>query len=96
MEIVVYILYSQVLDKFYIGYSENIVQRLSFHNSPENLKWTKAGSPWEIFFLLSCQSVKQARKIERYIKNQKSRKYIISLKERKDMQENLLMRILES
>ncbi len=95
MEVVVYILYSEKLDKFYIGYSENMEQRIGFHNSEENLKWTKSGAPWQIYLLISCATVSQARKIERYIKQQKSKKYILQLIERKDMVENLKSRFFE-
>jgi len=95
MGIVVYILYSKSLDKFYVGYSENMEQRIGFHNSEENLKWTKSGTPWEIYLMIPSESVMQARKMERYIKQQKSRKYIQLLKERADIRKNLLNRFAE-
>ena len=82
MSVVVYILYSDRLDKFYIGFSENIDQRISFHNSEENLKWSKSGAPWVIYITIPCDTVSQARKMERYIKQQKSRKCILQLLER--------------
>jgi putative endonuclease len=92
MEAVVYIIYSEKLDKFYIGKSENYSQRIMIHNSDENEKWSKAGRPWKDFLVVSCISFKQAGKVERYIKAQKSRKYILSLKERPDYIANLLGR----
>ncbi len=78
---VVYILYSEKLDKFYIGKSQNFQQRLMIHNSDENEKWSKLGRPWKVFLIIDCLNFIQAGKIERYIKAQKSRKYILSLKD---------------
>ena len=89
---VVYIIYSEKWDKFYIGKSENYPQRIVFHNADENENWTKAGRPWNDFLVISCLSFKQAGKIERYIKAQKSRKYIQSLKEKPEYIQNLLRR----
>ncbi len=92
MVAVTYIIYSEKLDKFYIGKSENFDQRILFHNSNENEKWSKAGRPWKDFLIIPCDSFMQAGKIERYIKAQKSRKYIISLKEKPEYMTNLLVR----
>jgi putative endonuclease len=88
----VYIIYSKKLNKFYIGKTENFYQRILFHNSDENEKWSKAGRPWNEFLIIDCQCFKQAGKVEHYIKAQKSRKYLISLKERPEYVENLLGR----
>ena len=92
MAAVAYIIYSEKLDKFYIGKSENFDQRIIFHNSDENEKWSKAGRPWKSFLIIACESFKQAGKIERYIKAQKSRKYILAIKERPEYIESLLQR----
>jgi putative endonuclease len=81
MQPVVYILYSHLLDKFYIGKSENFAQRLLIHNSGENEKWSRSGRPWIEFLVIPCVTFAQAGKMERYIKAQKSRKYIQALKE---------------
>jgi putative endonuclease len=89
---VVYILYSEKLDKFYVGKSENFRQRLIIHNSDENEKWSKAGRPWAEYLVIKCVNFKQAGKIERYIKAQKSRKYIVQLKEKPSVVENLMRR----
>lgn len=94
MKIVVYILHSSKLDKFYIGFSENFEQRLMIHNSDENEKWSKAGRPWTEYLQIECLTKLQALKIEKYIKKQKSRKYIRSLKENPEYVQNLLKRFL--
>jgi len=94
MQPVVYIIYSEKLNKFYIGKSENFPQRLIIHNSDENEKWSKAGRPWIEYLVIECLNFKQAGKIERYIKAQKSKKYIQQLKEKPAYIENLLNRFL--
>jgi putative endonuclease len=92
MNPVVYIIYSKKLNKFYIGKSENFTQRLVIHNSDENEKWSKSGRPWEPYLVINCKHFKQAGSIERYIKAQKSKKYIIQLKEKPNYLQNLLNR----
>lgn len=89
MEPVTYIIYSEKLDKFYIGKSETFSQRILFHNSDENEKWSKTGRPWVEFLIIPCETFKQAGKIERYIKAQKSRKYILQLNEKPEYLQNL-------
>jgi len=54
MNPVVYIIYSEKLNKFYIGKSENFAQRLMIHNSDENEKWSKVGKPWTEFLVVEC------------------------------------------
>ncbi len=89
---VAYIIYSEKLKKFYIGKSENFSKRILFHNSDENEKWSKAGRPWIEFLIIPCHTFEQAGKIERFIKAQKSKKYILQLKEKSEYIENLLDR----
>jgi len=45
MECFVYILYSEKLDRFYIGSSYDPELRLHYHNLGKK-GWTKAGIPW--------------------------------------------------
>ena len=42
-----YILYSEKLDKYYIGSTFNVQERLRRHNS-SNRGFTSAGKPWEL------------------------------------------------
>ena len=78
MEASVYILFSEKLNKFYIGYTtKNINGRIEEHNSVEfENSWTSKGIPWQLLFEINCKSVNQAIKIERHIKRMKSIKYI--------------------
>jgi hypothetical protein len=52
MDAVVYVLYSIKLDKFYIGQTIDLNNRLLQHNDPISSYSTKAGQPWEIFLTL--------------------------------------------
>lgn len=47
MEYVVYILYSQKTDRYYVGQTQNLGKRLERHNSGRN-KSKKPGIPWLI------------------------------------------------
>ena len=72
----VYILYSSSIDKYYIGFSENPENRLENHNSELNKKWTKNGQPWKQMKVLEFETKTEALKVEKFIKKQKSRKFI--------------------
>ena len=75
-----YILFSPSIDKFYIGYSSNIEERVRFHNDiNKNRIWTKRGQPWEKFFVIEGLTKSQALKVEKYIKRMKSKKYLQEL-----------------
>ena len=43
-------------------------------------KFTAKADDWEVFLSIQCQSITQARRIEKHIKRMKSRKYIRNLK----------------
>jgi putative endonuclease len=47
---------------------------------------------WQLFVVIECKSVKQARNIEAHIKRMKSRKYIENLLTHPEMTERLLSR----
>jgi putative endonuclease len=77
---VVYILYSEKLDKFYIGRSCDLDQRLKYHNHPiESRKFTARGIPWVLKLKITCKSKDQAIRLEKMIKKMKSRKFIEAL-----------------
>jgi len=72
----VYILYSQTIDKYYVGKSEIVENRLNYHNSDSNKIWTKRGKPWELKKAIEFENSTLASKAERFIKKQKSRIFI--------------------
>ncbi|HNP17989.1 MAG TPA: GIY-YIG nuclease family protein [Fulvivirga sp.] len=89
----VYILYSEKLQKFYIGFTGNFAKRLAFHNDLDrNDIWTRKGIPWIKYFEITDLSEYQARGIERHIKRMKSKRYIENLSRYPEMIEKLKVR----
>ncbi|MFB6343546.1 GIY-YIG nuclease family protein [Saccharicrinis sp. FJH62] len=73
----VYILYSKSADKYYVGSTSNIEQRLYQHNNSTVNKFTSKYRPWELMsFFEVGDSKRVALQIEKHIKKQKSRKYV--------------------
>ena len=73
----IYILYSASSDLYYIGYSNDPVRRLEEHNTRPYNTFTSKHRPWVLKAYFKCsQSEREAMKIERFIKKQKSRKLI--------------------
>jgi putative endonuclease len=70
-----YIIYSEKLDKFYIGCTENIENRLAQHNAGLS-DFTSKGMPWKLMYSETFNSRVEAANRERAIKKKKSRKYI--------------------
>ena len=83
----VYILQSASLNKYYVGHTENVDLRLDQHNTKffKN-SWTAHSDDWIIFHTILCESKTQALKIERHIKNMKSRKYYFNLVQYSDIE----------
>ena len=76
-----YILFSSKLNKFYVGESPDPDVRLIQHNSGYfNSSFTSKANDWNFYLVIPCENLLQARKLERYIKKQKSRKFIEKLK----------------
>ena len=73
-----YILYSEKLNKHYIGHTNNIERRLSEHNSFQSSS-TKCGAQWRLVFFKEFSTNSEAIKLELEIKSMKSRKYIEEL-----------------
>jgi len=73
-----YVLYSESFDRFYVGYTSDLVRRLSEHNRKKG-KFRDAGIPWKLVYSETFNTKKQAMDRERFIKAQKSKKFIISL-----------------
>src|SRR5260221_183954 len=72
----VYILISQKDNSFYIGQTNNIDDRLKRHNAGQE-RYTKTKVPWKLFWFIQVPSRSEAMRLERNIKNLKSRKRIL-------------------
>ena len=74
----VYIIYSNSIDKYYVGYTSEIDRRINEHNRIKG-KFTDRGIPWKIVYTENFKDKKEAMKREAEIKAKKSRRYIESL-----------------
>ena len=75
MKYSLYILKSQVVDRFYVGSTENVERRLSYHNTIEK-GYTSRYRPWALVFKQEFENKALAQVAERKIKKWKSRKMI--------------------
>ena len=76
---VCYILFNPVLDRYYIGSTSNLADRLQRHNQGRS-KATKAGAPhWELKRCEEFDTLSQARRREAFLKRMKSRLFVEKL-----------------
>jgi putative endonuclease len=92
-----YIIYSSSIDRYYIGYSSDIDERLKLHNEGKfgGKSFTHRADDWKIYLLINCDSIEQAVFVESRIKNMKSRTYIENLKRNPEMAEKILREYCE-
>ena len=74
----VYILYSLALDRYYVGMTSNIQQRLKKHNA-NSKGFTKKANDWTVKYIEKYNNKNDAEQRERKIKSWKSRKMIDKL-----------------
>jgi len=70
----VYIIYSVDFNRFYVGLSSNVSQRLEAHNL-RVVKSTKAFCPWEIIHTELFETRIEARVREKYLKSAAGRRW---------------------
>ncbi len=88
-----YILYSPMLNKYYIGATQSeISSRISKHNYHlyGNHRYTATTEDWELFLSIEVEEYSHAIRIERKIKSMKSKVYIQNLKKYPEMLEKLV------
>jgi putative endonuclease len=73
-----YIIYSKTLDKYYIGFTADMVSRLHRHNQ-KGKGFTGKENDWQLVYKEEFTSKTEAYLREREIKKWKSRKKIIEL-----------------
>ena len=74
----VYILYSETLDRYYVGYTNDLDRRINEHNRKKG-KYTDSGIPWKLVYTEDYEVKLKAMEREKYIKLRKSRRFIESL-----------------
>ncbi|HYD20477.1 MAG TPA: GIY-YIG nuclease family protein [Flavipsychrobacter sp.] len=71
----VYIIFSAKLDKYYVGYTEDLMVRLAQHNEGIS-DFTSVAQDWILVYSQPFETREAARKREIEIKKKKSRKYL--------------------
>ncbi len=74
----VYIIFSETLNRYYVGQTSRLSERLKEHNSGYT-KFTKAGRPWVLVHTETFFSCNDAVAREKQIKQMKSSIYIKNL-----------------
>ena len=98
-EICCYILFSELLNKFYIGVCQDSLEdRITKHNNHEygNHRFTAAANDWKLFLQIDTKNYAHAVRIERKIKSMKSRIYIQNLTKYPELIEKLISETNES
>jgi putative endonuclease len=72
----VYILWSESLQKFYVGSTNNLEDRLYRHNSGEG-NFTVKGVPWILICSFVCIDRKEAIRLETKIKKRGIKRFLI-------------------
>jgi len=75
---IVYILQSQSLNRYYVGYTNDLERRLTEHNRKKG-KYTDSGIPWQLVYHEIHSTKTEAMNREKFIKLKKSRTFIESL-----------------
>jgi len=71
----VYVLLSQKDNKFYVGYSSNLMQRINQHNKGK-VQSTKNRRPLMLLYYEACLSQKDALHREKYLKTYYGKMFI--------------------
>ena len=85
MEYYVYILYSQNLGKYYIGYSSNVDKRIELHLNSAKNKFSHKANDWKLMHTIDCCCKSHALEIEKHVKAMKSKVYIVNLMQYPEM-----------
>jgi putative endonuclease len=71
----VYILYSEITQKYYIGQTQDLDNRIVEHNSGET-KSLKSGIPWKIVFTAEVENRVDSVRLEKKIKNIGAKRFL--------------------
>jgi len=70
----VYLLQSDVDSTFYVGFTENLEQRLKQHNNGES-KYTSRKIPWKLVYFENFETKSEALKRELFLKKQRNKEF---------------------
>lgn len=72
-----YIIYSDTLDKYYVGETPDVEFRLAQHNNHYfKTNFTKSADDWILSLKCRCQNRQEALFLEKFIKRMKSKVFI--------------------
>ena len=75
-----YIIYSPKIDKFYVGETHNLKQRIHNHNQHSYKgAFTKSAEDWSVKLSFETQDKSEAVFLEKFIKRMKSKKFILKI-----------------
>ncbi|MEK7502420.1 MAG: GIY-YIG nuclease family protein [Patescibacteria group bacterium] len=74
----VYVLHNSLKKFIYIGYSEDLKQRIISHNKGEN-KSTKNYLPLDLIHYEAYRNIKDAKRREKYLKTNKGRTALMTM-----------------
>ena len=75
----VYILYSESRKRYYVGSTNNFIDRLTRHNQGRS-KYTKSGIPWKTLKVIELNSRSEAMSLEKRIKKRGIKRYLEDIK----------------
>lgn len=76
----VYVLQNELNAQFYVGQTNNLMDRIKRHNEGRS-KYTKDKGKWDLYYFEKYQTRSEALKREQEIKSKKSKNYIEELRE---------------
>ena len=86
-----YVLYSKSINRYYVGSCLDLDTRLNDHlTGKHNFAFTKKATDWIVYFQIDQLNYEDARKLEKYVKSMKSRKYLESLKLYPELKDKLI------
>ena len=68
MSYFVYIIFSKRLNRFYIGFTKDLDNRIQEHNSGES-PYTSQGMPWKLIWTTTKSTTRSAEVLEQKLKN---------------------------
>ena len=86
MKFIVYIIQSENDGSFYIGFTSDIEQRLSYHNSGKS-RYTSRKMPWHLVYTETYSTRSEAMRRERFLKKQRNREFYERLINEKNSKE---------
>ena len=91
----IYVAYSVTIDRYYVGETDNIERRLTEHNTHISKgAFTTRASDWKILIYELVPNRVHARKIELFIKKQKSRRFIQSFIDSAEIRKSIISKFM--